>query len=494
MNLICIDIGTTCCKISCISCKGIILAANAFDHNAQLPNNEIEAEQIFQSIARELKKFIIEFNDIEAITVTSFGETVVCTGSNNKALCPSILYFDTRTKPQVEELCLKLGEDNIYNETGHRFGTVSTLTKLLWIRQHAPDIFEKTYYFLFVADYILYRLGARPFTSSSFAVRSAFLSSDCRSLWKAGLDAAGIPLSKIAPITKPGEIVGTLSDEFCSFYKTKKPPKLISGGHDQSFATLGAGAFNPKDAAYGMGTSGSLNIVLKTYTANKNMHKYGFDCECFLNEPSYLTFAHTPSDGKSLTWAYSILFPETKHFEWANCEKHIKEVAEGRTDVIFLPLINGAGTPYSEKPVSGSFFGLTDQTDKNSMLLAVLEGVAFEMKLNIELLHDIGIEIDRITVSGGGTRSEDWLQLRANILEKALRTCSFSNTGMLGLFAVASVTLGYFDSIRDAILSTNPENKIVVPNTSRSKYYLEKYKLYKKIREFSSNNNITNRR
>ena len=203
MSIICIDIGTTRCKIAVINSHGSLLTECAFQPEAQMPNNEIDCEAIFHSIDKQLVKLFSQFHDIEAITTTSFGETLICANQDGSALSPGILYFDTRAKPQIERLCNVLGEQTIYKRTGHRLGTVSPLAKLCWLQEHQTELIEKTTCFLFVADYILVRLGALPFMSRSFAITSNWIDCNTETEWSEALKAIGISPRKFPRYVMP---------------------------------------------------------------------------------------------------------------------------------------------------------------------------------------------------------------------------------------------------------------------------------------------------
>lgn len=484
MSVICIDIGTTRCKISIIQSDGQVLSECAFPHNARLPDNRFDSELIFQSIDLELQRLFSQFDSIDAITATSFGETFICTDQNGTALAPGILYFDTRAKSQVEKLNSLLGEQKIYRHTGHRLHTVSPLAKLCWTKEHEARLIDSSSCFLFMADYILVRLGASPFISKSFAVTSNWMDYRAKEQWSDALTAAGIPLQKLPPVRSAGTIVGQLSPGLCKHYHCSTPPRLIAGGHDQPFATIGAGAYSPGDAVYGMGTSDSLNLILPTPMLTERTYQYGFYCEQYFDGPNYITSAQLPSGGKSLTWAEQLLFSSSEDFSFEICESHIEQAVTRKNDILFFPLINGSGTPFSLTPLSGSFWGLTDQTSPFDLLLSVLEGVAFEMKFNLELLHHCNMDCKRIIASGGSAQFDEWLQLRSDILGFPLWISGSKNTGISGLFALCAVTLGYFDTLLEAVQSTNPICGVKNPRFSDSDYYTKKYQRYRELRTF----------
>ncbi|MCI8559008.1 MAG: FGGY-family carbohydrate kinase [Lachnospiraceae bacterium] len=492
MSVICIDIGTTRCKISTIRSDGQVLSECAFPHNAQLPRNKLDSELIFHAIDLELQRLFSQFNCIEAITASSFGETFICTDQRGTALAPGILYFDTRAKPQVEKLNSLLGEQTVYSHTGHRLHTVSPLAKLCWTKEHEAELIDDSFCFLFMADYILVRLGASPFMSKSFAVASNWMDYCAREQWSDALAAAEIPVQKLPSVQSAGTIVGHLSPTLCERYHCSTPPKLIAGGHDQPFATIGAGAYSPGDAVYGMGTSDSLNLILPEPMLTECAYQYGFYCEQYFDTPNYLTSAQLPSGGKSLTWAEQLLFSSSKDFSFEICKSHIGQAVTRKNDILFFPLINGSGTPFSLTPLSGSFWGLTAQATPYDLLLSVLEGVAFEMKFNLELLHRCNMDCRHIIASGGGAQFDDWLQLRSDILGLPLWISGSKNTGVSGLFALCAVTLGYFDTLQEAVQSTNPVCGVKNPCFSESDYYTKKYQQYRELRTFIQNRSLKN--
>lgn len=487
MSIICIDIGTTRCKISTIQSNGQVLSESAFPHNAQLPDNRLDSELIFRAIDLELQRLFSQFDSIDGITASSFGETLICTDESGTALAPGILYFDTRARPQVEKLNGLLGEQQIYSHTGHRLHTVSPLAKFCWMRDHEKRLIDNTSYFLFMADYILVRLGASPFMSKSFAVASNWMDYHAKEQWPDALEAAGMPSEKLPPVRSAGTIAGHLSPDLCKRYHCSTPPRLIVGGHDQPFATIGAGVYSPGDAVYGMGTSDSLNLILPKPTLTEHTYQYGFYCEQYFDTPNYLTSAQLPSGGKSLTWAEQLLFSSSKDFSFEVCERHIGQAITRKNDILFFPLINGSGTPFSLTPLSGSFWGLTDQASPYDLILSVLEGVAFEMKFNLELLHDCDMDCKRIIVSGGGAQFDDWLQLRSDILGLPLWISGSKNTGISGLFALCATALGYFNTLQDAVESTNPICGVKNPRSSESDYYAKKYRQYRELRNLIQN-------
>lgn len=418
---------------------------------------------------------------IDAISVTSFGESFVCLDEDDNILCNTMIYMDRRGIDECGEYAQLHTEKDVFVQCGQFFDPMFAVFKLRWMRKHNPEILEKTKKICFIADFITYMLGGDHKCDYSLAARSAMFNI----FEKHWIDYA-VEFSTLDPKALPfpvpsGSVVGETSPKMACELGFTGNAKLIVGGHDQILAALGSGAYEPGDVANGMGTVDCITTVMPADGLDMDaLYQYSFAVAPFLDTGRYVTYAYSMSGGCTVKWfrdtiakdiaqqknAYDLLNEE------ATCEP---------TGLLVLPYFAGAGTPSMDGDTPAAIAGLRLGTSRGKLFRAFLEGESYEMKLNIECLKDVGITMKKVITVGGGSNSDLWMQIRADIFGLPVYLPKNKEAGTLATAMMSYAGIGIYATLRDAQEAMITFDKHFEPDMARNAEYKAYYEKYKKL-------------
>jgi xylulokinase len=488
MALLGLDAGTTRCKCQVFSETGEILAYEAVEYqpihyeDGTCVNIAALINGVKTVIGRAAKKCGAS---VDALCISSFGESFVPLDESDIVLENPMMYSDARGSEESTELSDRLGEDFIIKTSGVKPHSMYSLVKMMWLRRRRPALYERTKRFLLIGDYIIYCLTGEAVIDYSLAARSmAFdVKNKC---WSAPLlRAAGIDAALLSSAVMPGTIVGKARPKICAELGLKKDCLVITGAHDQICAALGGGAVAEGQAADGIGTVECITPVFRGIPDLSKMSKYGFACIPFAEDGLYATYAFSYTGGALIKWFRDNLADDTY--------KRIK--TEGRDfysyfetlmgdapgSLLVLPYFSGAATPHMDSGAVGAMIGLGLTTSKADIYRGLMEGAAYEMRLNAELLTETGIEISDMTVSGGGASSAKWLQIKADIMGRAVTPLRSSEAGICGAAMLAARATGLCASLEEANTLFVKIDAPVLPINNNVAKYDRQYRQYKKI-------------
>lgn len=424
---------------------------------------------------------------IDAISVTSFGESFVCLDENNTILCNTMIYMDKRGIDECGEYRQLHTDMEIFSQCGQFVDPMFAVYKLRWMRKHTPEILEKTKKICFIADFITYMLGADHKCDYSLAARSAMFNV----FEKHWIDYA-VEFSTLDPKALPepvpgASVVGEMSAEMAAELGFAGGTKLIVGGHDQILAALGSGAYEPGDVANGMGTVDCITAVMPGDGLNlEALMKYNFPVVPFLDTGCYVTYAFNMSGGCTVKWFRDTIAKDIAQQKNAY-DLLNEEASKGPTGVLVLPYFAGAGTPSMDGDTPATIAGLRLGTSRGKLFRAFLEGESYEMMVNIECLEAVGITMKKVVTVGGGSNSDLWMQIRADIFGLPVYLPKIKEAGTLASAMLSYTGTGVYASLRDAQKAMLAYDKSFEPdaaNNAEYKTYYEKYKkLYQAMKE-----------
>lgn len=490
MGLLGLDIGTTGCKATIFDYQGNVRATAYREYALENPRpgwEELNPDKVWQSVKEVIKESVSGYRgtEIKAISVSSFGEAAVPVDRKGNILHNSIMYVDKRGEEEVGYLREKLGEEKVLQITGAAIHPMYSIGKLMWLKEHHYDVYQKTWKFLLYAEFILYKLGADPCINYTLAART--LAFDVTKLeWSDEiLDCAGIDKDKLPEPVQSGTVVGEVSKTIAEELGLPQGVLLVAGGHDQPCAALGAGIIRSHLAVDGMGTTECITPAFDRPIISDKMAESNFVCVPHVKEDMYVTYAFTFTGGSILKWYRNNFgFEERQEAEKKGLDVYdllIGKAAKEPTDIFILPYFAGTGTPYMDTGATGMILGLTQETTKGEVIRAILEGITYEMVFNLECLERAGIEIEELRAVGGGAKSEFWLQLKADMMGKKVVSLNVSEAGTLAVAMLAGTASGVYKSLEDAVDKLVKVKKEFYPDEKLHQIYMEKYQTYKKI-------------
>ncbi len=489
MALLGLDIGTTGCKCTIFNLEGTVLSYAYQEYALERPQPgyyELNPSIVLEAVKHVIYQGVHSCSEpVSAISISSFGEAAVPIGQKGNILGNSILYMDQRGREQCRAVENRLGREKIMELSGIPSHPMYTLSKLMWIRDKKPDIFKETWKFMLFGDFITYCLTGKPVIDYSLASRTMAFNVVTKKWEDVILEAAGIDKELFSQVSPSATIVDTVKVEIAQELGLSTNTVVVTGGHDQVCAALGAGILETGLAIDGIGTVECITPVFHAPVCNKHMLEYNFNCAPHAKEGMYATYAFNFTGGALLKW-YRDCFAQKELEQAAKAGLDIyafldQQAAVRKTDILVLPHFAGAGTPYMDPGATGAILGLTFNHTASDVYRGMLEGITFEMRYNLECLQAAGIETQTLRAVGGGARSDLWLQIKADIMQMKVERLNVDEAGTLGTAMMAGTATGLYSSLDQAAKRLIRMKKAFYPDTDSSRFYLDKYERYKKL-------------
>lgn len=491
MSLVGLDIGTTGCKAVAITSDGVVLGKAGHEYTLSVPRPgwaELHTEEVWQAVRAVLQQMaaLTSSDPVEAISVSAMSDTVAPVDQNMKPVSATIVSFDSRSIPQARELGNRLGREWLFQTTGMPPHSTHTATKILWLKNNAPQVFSQTHQFLCYDDYILGKLGAEPTISYSNAART-MLFDIVNFTWNQEiLDICGITPNQLARPAPSGILVGKIGRQVAAELGLPISVKLVSGGHDQPCAALGCGIVSEGMALDTTGTVEVLLVVFQQPVLNPAMLAGYLCCYPHVYPDCYCSFAQLQGAGAAFRWFRDHFGGEDVTAAAAQIDPYdliVSKMPPQPTNLFVLPYLAGSGTPAMNPNAKGCIYGLTLDTGKYDLARAILEGITYELKTNIDLFESTGIKIEVIKAVGGGAKSAFWLQLKADITGRAIVAGQFTEAGTLGAAILAGYGAGRFSSLEEGMKAVEFPTRTFYPDLKTHARYQESFAAYVRFRD-----------
>lgn len=480
-----LDVGTTGCKLTLYSTDGNFVdsAYREYESIREDERQEIDARVIRDAVLAVLTECAGRHASIDGIGVTSFGESFVLLDEDDEPLLPIMLYTDPRGKEECRELCARLGEKRLTEITGVAPHAMYSLPKLLWVKKNRPDVYERVKRVLLIADYVSYLLTGVAQIDDSLATRTMAYDIRSRCFSTTVLDAAGVDPALFSRPARTGTPIARVRPEIARMLSLSTEPLVVTGCHDQIAAAVGAGALAAGEAVDGSGTVECITPIFDGIPTDEKYYGGGYSAVPFVTEGKYTCYAFSFTGGAALKWYRDRFAPALG----ADAYRILDEgVSDDPTGILVLPHFAGAATPYMDSGSRAAIVGLSLSHTALDLYRAIMEGVAYEMRLNLERLEENGIRPRLLYATGGGARSEKWLQIKADVLGIPLVAVDAKEVGAQGMCMLLSVALGAYPSLEAAKEAFVRTGKTYFPNEERraiyDKYYAGYRELYRSVR------------
>ena len=476
MNYLSIDIGTTGCKCQLFSEKGEILQY-LFEEYDFLASDGCQYVDIY-AIEKHLRQMIGSISQqhkIDSVCISSLGESFVLLDKEDNVLFYPMLYTDPRGEKEAEEIKARIGEGNAFLTTGVIPHSMYSLSKLLWIKNNYPEVFAKADKVMLMCDYFGYLLTGERVIDYALASRTGAFDVDKLTFSKEILDEFDIPMSLFSDPKRSGTIVGKLKAEFGI------DAVLVLGSHDQVCTSLGAGVLEAGDAVDGMGTVECITTLFRDKPTDIEMGKQGYPCVPYALEGLYCTYILNFSCGSTVNWLRKKIMHGYKGEEKDFFTYIEKDMVDEPTGILTLPYFGGASTPYQDLNAKGAIVNLTAETTDSTLYKSLMEGTAFEMRLNANVAGRYAITVEKAVATGGGANSKKWLQIKADIQDIPYKILRSSEGGLCGCAMLQAVALGGAKDLYEARDIFVQYVKEFEPNHTQHIAYEGQYQKYKKL-------------
>jgi xylulokinase len=385
---------------------------------------------------------------------------------------PALIWADRRSAAQARQLADKVGADRAYALLGHRLNPTYSLTKVMWVRDHEPEVFARVRHFCLAKDFVNLRMTGRLATDRSDASGTNAFDQQAGTWSGELLDAAGLDPDLFPEILPSTEVLGGLTRAAAEELGLAAGTPVVVGGGDGPLAAVGAGVVAPEDGAYVyLGSSSWVSLAATTPLLDPAQRTMTFDN---VVPGGFVPTATMQAGGASLSWVCDLLSPQDPD-RFADLLARAGEVEAAREGVFFLPHLLGERSPYWNPDASGAFVGLGMHHDRGHLVRAVVEGVAFNLLTCIDAFREAGQSVDHVAAIGGGAASEVWLQILADTWGcRVSRRSVVEEANSLGAAVTAAVGLGLVDDFgiaRDLSVVT----AVLEPDQDRHTMYREQH-------------------
>ncbi len=481
-----LDIGTTGCKITVYDHTGSFIESTYCEYNVSRVGgeHEIDVNVITDGVFKVISDLKCK-SQLEALGVTSFGETFVMLDENDNVLCPSMLYTDPRGFEECNRLTENMGEDKITRIAGVKPHQMYSLPKVMWIMSNKPDVYSKAKHILLIEDYIVYILSGKAQIDYSLAARTmAFdIKNKC---WSDEIfQNAGVDKKLFSDIVPTGTLAGNIRSSLCEKLGVSDNLKIISGCHDQIASAVGAGVLEPGCAVDGTGTVECVTPVFDSIPENKTLYDEGYSVVPYVFDGTYVCYALSFTGGATLKWFRDNL-AKYEHNLAKEEGKNVfalldKQIPDAPTDILILPHFAGAANPYMDSFSRAAIVNLSLESTSSDIYKALMEGVTYEIMTNIEHLESFGIKLEHLYATGGGASSPVWLQIKSDILSRPVSAIDAKEVGALGTCMMICVALGVYKDLHEAKSVFVKTGKTYTPDREKSKIYNKNYSAYNKL-------------
>ncbi|MBN2050668.1 MAG: hypothetical protein JW760_09505 [Spirochaetales bacterium] len=483
-----LDLGTTGVKSTLFDHEGKIDAYAYEEYDLESSREgffELNPCVLSRAVTSVLRRSLKEApRPAEAVCVTSFGETVFLTDARGKPLCNGLIYIDRRGTAEAEELERVFGFDTIADTTGVKPHAMYSLAKLLWLAKHEKKMVERVRRIFFVADFIAFQLGSDHITDYSLAARSMALNIRKKCWWKEMLDAAGLKETLFPALAETGTVTGRVNAAAAAETGLKQGIPIVIGGHDQISNALGAGVLQKGNAANGLGTVDCVTPAFQLPPSLVSLAKNNYCAVPYVSQDLCVTYAFNITGGAVLKW-YRDTFAKDLHATPVPFGSAYKALAEAMPDtptgLLCLPHFAGSGTPDMDIHSKGVVVGLSLNTTRSELYKGFLEGLAYEAMYNLESLRGCGVEVDELRTVGGGARSWEWLQIRADVFGKPVIQMGVEEAGTLGCAIMAGKAAGVYSSYDEGVNAAVKIARVFEPNRKKHGFYKEQYERFKRL-------------
>ncbi|OEU97062.1 xylulokinase [Streptomyces oceani] len=488
-----VDIGTTNVK-ACVldTSRGRVLASAAAEHPLHHPHpgwaeQDPEAywTAVTHCIAGCLEQYPGPASDVVGVSISGLVGVTLPVDRTGRPLRQAMIWMDSRSEAQCRSIRERVGERRIQEVNGNRVAPWFIEPKALWLREHEPDVLERTHKLLSPAGFCTMRLTGEYAVNHGDA--GLFYPYDHRQgRWDHALtEALGLPPAIYPDIHSSDTVIGTVTAEAARETGLAEGTAVVAGGTDIGAAALGAGATEAGQAYYSMGTGSNLGVLiprgqpLEEYRILKWPHV--LDGMTLFDAPMAFT-------GASLKWfrdkfadPESVLAERMGRNVFDLVTAQAEQVSPGADGLLYLPYLGNSLAPRWDGNASGVFFGVQPFTSRAHVIRALIEGVAFDLHSNVRIADEAGADFSEMVLNGGPTKSALWNRITANVTGRRLLIPDVDEAAPLGDAVVAASGAGLYRDMTEPMKHLAPIRHVVEPDPELHEMYGEFFDLWERL-------------
>ena len=472
-----VDLGTSAVKLLLMNEAGHIEKIVSREYPLSFPHSGWSEQNPYDWYDKTLDglKELLSECDKSQVDGISFGgqmHGLVTLDAQDEVVRPAILWNDGRTTEETAYLNEQIGRERLTGYTANIAFAGFTAPKILWMQKNEPELWAKVKKIMLPKDYLAYRLSGTFCTDYSDA--SGMLLMDVKNkCWsKEMMEICHVSREQLPDLYESYEVVGTLKKEIASELGVPETVKVIAGAGDNAAAAVGTGTVGANHCNLSLGTSGTLFVSSDKFGVDEHNALHSF---AHADGGYHLMGCMLSAASCNKWWMDEIL--KTK--DYAGEQKGIQTLGENQ--VFYLPYLMGERSPHNNPDARAMFVGMSMDTTREDMTLAVLEGVAFGLRDSLEVARSLGIRIDSSRICGGGAKSPLWRQIIAAVMNVKLEIIESEEGPGYGAAILAAVGCGTFESVESACEKLVKVIDTVEPDPVLVQKYEEKYQKFKQL-------------
>ena len=472
-----VDLGTSAVKLLLMDENGNIHKIVSREYPLYFPHpgwSEQKPEDWFAQSMEGIRELTAECDKSQVRGISFGGQMhgLVVLDEADHVLRPAILWNDGRTEEETDYLNQVIGKETLSKYTANIAFAGFTAPKILWMKNHEPELYEKIAKIMLPKDYLAYKLSGTFCTEYSDASGMLLLDVQNKCWSKEMLDICGIREEQLPKLYESYEVVGNLKPEIAEELGLGTDVKVIAGAGDNAAAAVGTGTVGDGQCNISLGTSGTIFISSKTFGVDQYNALHSF---AHADGNYHLMGCMLSAASCNKWWMDEIL--KTK--EYAKEQEEIVKLGENQ--VFYLPYLMGERSPHNDPSARAAFIGMSMDTDRADMLQAVFEGVAYGLRDSLEVAKSLGVAPKSTTICGGGAKSVLWRKIVANVMNMQVDTVEVEEGPAYGGAILAAVANGCFENVEAAAAAIVRKKDTTMP----SPQLVEKYeKGYAKFKQF----------
>jgi xylulokinase len=491
VSLLGLDIGTSGCKAVLFNLDGQILSSAYQEYSPVQPQPgwlEIDPEVMWLAIAGVIRQVVSTSSaqdPVQAIGVSALGDCVTPIGRDGKTLYNTVLGSgDTRAEAQCDWWARTFGLRTTFELTGLPLHPMYSLLKVLWFQENEPDLFARTWKWLGWEELFFHRLGLEPVIDPTLAARILAMDLSQRQWSTYILDRIGLDMGLLPKIVPSATVVGEVPAAIAKELGLPRRVYVATGGFDQACAAYGAAVLHTGMAVDNTGTVECVTTVFDTPRFDQVLLDGHYCVSSYVYPNRFMSMAFIVTSGAILRWYRDHLgIDEVVKARRVGADPYeviLATATEGPSPVYVLPYFAGTGTPWVNPRARGSIVGLTMSTTRAQILKGILDSLAYELRINMEMWKKAGISVQTLRATGGGAKSSRWLQLKADILNVCVEAVNINEGGALAAAVMAGVAIGAYSDL-DVIGQIVRVRRVFEPHPAEHERYEEHYQKYRNL-------------
>jgi len=477
-----IDVSTTATKAVLVDDAGAVRGIGLAKYDFSVPRplwSEQDPSAWWEAAVSAIRSVLrttgVAPGDVSAVGLSGQMHGAVLLGRDEQVLRPAILWNDQRTSAECEAIREALGRDRLIEITGNDALTGFTAPKLLWVRTHEPEVWDRVAHLLLPKDYVRLRLTGSRATDKADGAGTLLFDLAARDWSSEVLSALDIPASWLPTAREGPEVTGVITPGAAAETGLLPGTPVVAGGGDQAANAIGVGAVAPGTMALSLGTSGVVFATTDRPLREPHGRVHAF---CHAVPGRWHMMSVMLSAGGSLRWLRDAIAPGADYEALLDGARGVPAGSEG---LWFLPYLSGERSPHPDPLARGAFVGLTVTHERQHLVRAVLEGVAYGLRDGLDLMLEAGVPApQQIRASGGGTASPLWLQILADVLGAEIATVNTAEGAAYGAAMLAAVGAAWHPRVEEVCASWVDVTPAATPGPDAAAY-AEGHRVYRAL-------------